>query len=144
MKNRCNILTRHHSPLHTRIPVCVCPWVASFSSGRSTPSPPLRTKIFVISCSFLGKSGKFVCWHPLLKGWRPLQREILDPSLFSMYFATQGCTGMRQVFKKFAREGVVMKIVQVTMLHMKTIVYRCYFHSPLHSNVCVYFLYSLK
>ena len=35
---------------------------------------PLWTKVFLISCSFLGKSGKFVCWRPLLRG-------ILDPPL---------------------------------------------------------------
>ena len=32
-------------------------------SGRSRGAPP-RTKIFLISCSFWGKSDKFVCWRP--------------------------------------------------------------------------------
>ena len=43
------------------------------SKGSRRPAPPW-TKCFVISCSFLGKSGKFVCWRPLLRG-------ILDPPL---------------------------------------------------------------
>ena len=30
-------------------------------SDRSKGGTPLQTKIFLISCSFLGKSGKFVC-----------------------------------------------------------------------------------
>ena len=38
---------------------------------------PPWTKIFLISCSFLGKSGEFVGWHPLLRG-------ILDPPLVSI------------------------------------------------------------
>ena len=37
--------------------------------------------MFLISCSSLGKSGKFVCWRPLLEGWRPLLRRILDSPL---------------------------------------------------------------
>ena len=52
----------------------------SFGGGGSGGSkggtlgapPPPRTKIFLISCSFLGKSGKCVCWGPLLQ-------RILDP-----------------------------------------------------------------
>ena len=39
------------------------------SKGGPLPPPlPPRTKIFLISCGFLGKSGKFVCWRPLLRG----------------------------------------------------------------------------
>ena len=38
-------------------------------------------QILSISCSFLGKFGKIVCWHPALGSWRPLLEEILDPPL---------------------------------------------------------------
>ena len=51
--------------------------------GAPGARPPIQTKIFLISCSFLGKSGKFVCWRLLLKGWRPLLWRILDPPLRS-------------------------------------------------------------
>ena len=64
---------------------CSC----SVADPRAAPPArtPLWTKIFLISCSFLGKSGKFVCWSPLLEGWCPLLREILDPSLGCARFA---------------------------------------------------------
>ena len=39
--------------------------------GQAVADSPPPTKIFLISCSFLEKSGKFVCWRPLLQGWRP-------------------------------------------------------------------------
>ena len=60
------------------------PWMQT--SGRSkgalpARAPPLRPKIFAISCSFLENFGKIVGWRPLLEGWRPLLREILDPPL---------------------------------------------------------------
>ena len=29
---------------------------------------PLRPKFFSISCSFIGKFGKIICWHPILEG----------------------------------------------------------------------------
>ena len=51
--------------------------------GRSRRAPPPRPEIFSFSCSFWGKFGKIVCWRPLLEGWRPLLRGILDPPLLS-------------------------------------------------------------
>ena len=33
---------------------------------------------------FLGKFGKFVCWHLPLESWRPHLGEILDPPLHSV------------------------------------------------------------
>ena len=52
---------------------------SSFIFGR-----PPRSKIFLISCSCLGRSGKIVGWHPLLEGWRLFFREILNPPLISL------------------------------------------------------------
>ena len=58
---------------------CALQW--RMKGGRPWRAPPLFTKIFLISCSFWGKYGKFVCWRPHLKGWHPLLRGILDPPL---------------------------------------------------------------
>ena len=41
---------------------------------EGAPEAP-RTKIFLISCSFLGKSGKFVCWRPFWKVGVPSYEE---------------------------------------------------------------------
>ena len=52
------------------------------------PPPPHGPIFLKNSCSFLGKSGKFVCWHPLREGWRQLLRGILDPPLY--YYRSSG------------------------------------------------------
>ena len=45
-------------------------------------SPAPTDQNFLNFMQFLGgKSGKFVCWRPLLEGWRSLLRGILDPPL---------------------------------------------------------------
>ena len=43
--------------------------------------PPLRTKIFLISCSLSKNLANLYGGTHLLEGWRPLLRGILDPSL---------------------------------------------------------------
>ena len=65
--------------------------------GGAPARPPL-TKMFLLSCSFLGKPGKFVCWRPLLgESWirpcRPPQvpylwrfQSILNVKLFGSMF----------------------------------------------------------
>ena len=53
----------------------VCHYLPVVDGGGAVTPPPLRSKIFLISCIFLGKPGKFVCWRPLLEGWRPLLGE---------------------------------------------------------------------
>ena len=42
-------------------------------------APPMGVQILSISCSFLGKFGKLVCWRPRRVGAPP--GEILDPPL---------------------------------------------------------------
>ena len=52
--------------------------------GGGTPGvrpPPLRTKIFLISCSFSENLANLYAGAPLLEDWRPLLWEILDPPL---------------------------------------------------------------
>ena len=58
----------------------------SLTSGWSKGGTPARLptdKNVLNFIQFLGKSGKFVCWRPLLEGWRPLLRGILDPPLLT-------------------------------------------------------------
>ena len=70
--------------------LCVCVWyfishnwlVSGGSKGA--PPVPLRTKMFLISCSFWEQSGKFVRFSPHLEGWRPLLQGILDPPLLAV------------------------------------------------------------
>ena len=50
------------------------------------PRPPLRTKIFLISCSFSENLANLYAGAPLLEGWRPLLRGILDPPLLNGFF----------------------------------------------------------
>ena len=49
--------------------------------GGAPSARPPRDQNFFNSMQFFGKSGKCVCWRPLLEGWRPLLREILDAPL---------------------------------------------------------------
>ena len=51
--------------------------------GAPGARPPPTDQNFLNFMQFFGKSDKFVCWCPLLEGWRPLLREILDPPLQS-------------------------------------------------------------
>ena len=48
---------------------------------RGEGTPPHRTKIFLISCSFSENLANLYSDTSLLEGWRPLLREILDPPL---------------------------------------------------------------
>ena len=59
-----------------------------FTIGRSKvgPPPPLRTNIFLISCSFSENLGNVYAGAHLLEGWRPLLRGIMDPPLFTHSF----------------------------------------------------------
>ena len=54
-------------------------WTSSVADLEGPP--PVRPKIFAISCSFWENFGKIVGWCPLLEGWRPLLRGIMDPPL---------------------------------------------------------------
>ena len=52
--------------------------------GRA-PGTPLRTKIFLITCSVWENLANLLVGAPLLEGWRPLLRGIVDPPLQNIY-----------------------------------------------------------
>ena len=57
-----------------------CAPSGGFRGAHPARPPPLRPKIFSISCSFLENLTKLYVGAPL-EGWRPLLQGILDPPL---------------------------------------------------------------
>ena len=45
----------------------------------------LPAQNFLNFMQFFGKFDKIICWRPLLEGWRPLLRRILDPPLPTLH-----------------------------------------------------------
>ena len=81
------------SPLYVEKPLHSGIAVADLRGAQGT-RPPVQ--ILSISCIFLGKFGKIVCWRPPPSGsWRPLLREILDQPLHRM------CSQKRQYVRHF-------------------------------------------
>ena len=71
----------HYTLFNLVYPVISIFWfitVADLRGMRGTR--PQGVQILSISCRYLGKFSKIVCWRPL-EGWRPHLREILDPPL---------------------------------------------------------------
>ena len=61
------------------------PWIGSGGfGGHARRAPPLRPKIFSISCSFFCKIWQNHMLAPPLESWRPLLRGILDPPLIGL------------------------------------------------------------
>ena len=60
-------------PTYLQFPYLFSPCdINKYIGGSKGAPPPIRTKIFLISCSFLGTSGKFVCWRPSCEeSWIP-------------------------------------------------------------------------
>ena len=66
--------------LHQRKGYCTDVLAVADLGGRTRRAPPLRSKIFLISCSFFENLTKSYVGAPL-EGWRPLLQGILDPPL---------------------------------------------------------------
>ena len=58
---------------------------------------PLQTRIFLISCSFLGKSGKFVCWRP---SWRVCAPSYDESWIRPCSGPTKGLISYKYIFFK--------------------------------------------
>ena len=71
---------RKSKPAHKQEPN----YLNCITSGGSKGGAHPTDQNFLNFMQFLGKSGKFVCWRPLLEGWRPLLRGILDPPLITI------------------------------------------------------------
>ena len=71
--------------------------VADLGGTQGTRPPPPGGQILSISCSFLGKYGKIVCWRSPPVSWRPLLiGEILDPPLFNAVDSLNGVVYLDQ------------------------------------------------
>ena len=65
------------------------------SKGSAPSARPLTDQIFLNFMQFLGKIWQICMLAPLLEGWRPLLREILDPPLICVLSHVNYSNGSR-------------------------------------------------
>ena len=103
-------------------------WLQWRIQGGAPGAPLLRTKIFLISCNFWGKSGKIVCWCLPVEGWRPLLWGILDPPL--------GCSSLQKSHSDVANVDCHSQHNKHSneIFHITNIPMKFFINSPQHKN----------